>query len=82
MEWETSAAFTHKFKKEDHEINFELNVTGYDETEDNHFTELYTVPTGNESLSRILIKKGGPQAEFYAEYTLPINAITSILELQ
>ena len=39
MEWESSAVFLHQFKKEGHELQFEVNITGYDETEDNHFTE-------------------------------------------
>ena len=73
MEWESSAVFTHQFDQEDHELQIELNVTGYDETEDNHYTETYSVPAGREDISRNLIKKGGPQTELYVEYVLPIG---------
>jgi len=78
MEWETSAMFEHQFEKEDHVLQFELNLTGYDETEDNHYTETYVVSGDQEALTRVLIQKGGPQAEFYAEYKLPINEETEI----
>ena len=33
----------------------------------------HMVPESDDKLSRVLIKKGGPQAEFYAEYVLPIG---------
>ncbi len=78
LEWETSARFLHQFEKEGHELQFELNCTGYDESEDSHFTEDYSFPQVKEDLSHILIKKGGPQAEFYIEYTLPINEETEL----
>ena len=66
-EWETSAVFSHQFKKEGHEIQFEFNLTGYSESEKNQYTESYTVPAGAEDLSNVSITKGGPKAEFYAE---------------
>jgi len=78
MEWETSTVFTHQFEKEGHELQFELNVTGYDETEDNHYTDTYSIPAGQEDLTRVLIKKGGPLAEFHAEYTLPLGEETEL----
>lgn len=73
MEWETSALWEHRFEKEDHTLQFELNVSGYDESEENRYTENYTVPDGNTDLSNVFISKRGPKAEFYAEYALPIN---------
>jgi outer membrane receptor protein involved in Fe transport len=78
MEWEASASYKHKFNNEDHVLQFELNLTGYDEAEDNHYTETYVLPSNYEKITHILIKKGGPQAEFYAEYTLPVNDETEI----
>jgi outer membrane receptor protein involved in Fe transport len=78
MEWEAGALFEHKFNKEDHALQFEVNLSGYDETEDNHYTETYMIPADQEALTRILIKKGGPQSEFYVEYTLPVNEETEI----
>jgi len=78
VEWEASAVFTHQFREEGHELQFEFNFTGYDETEDNHYTETYSVPPGFVDLSHILVKKGGPQANVYAEYTLPIGEETEL----
>lgn len=78
MEWESTVSFMHQFKKEDHVLHFELNVSGYDETEDNHYTETYSVPSGLEDITRVLIKKSGPKAEFYTEYTLPIDEDTEL----
>ena len=76
VEWEASALWEHQFNKEDHVVQFELNLSGYDETEDNYYTEKHRIPTVYEDISRVLIKKNGPQAEFYAEYTLPISEDT------
>ncbi|MDD4226901.1 MAG: TonB-dependent receptor [Mariniphaga sp.] len=76
MEWEINTLFEHLFKKEGHVLQFELNLSAYDETEDNHYTDNYTIPVKQETLSRVLIKKRGPKAEFYAEYTLPVNETT------
>jgi outer membrane receptor protein involved in Fe transport len=78
MEWEASALYEHKFNNEDHILQFELNLTGYNEAEDNHYIETYVLPSNYEKLTHILIKKGGPLAEFYAEYTLPVNEETEI----
>ena len=78
MEWETSAVYSHQFEKEGHELQVELNLTGYDETEDNHYTETHTMPADYETLSRNLIKKGGPQQEVYVEYVLPIGEETEL----
>jgi outer membrane receptor protein involved in Fe transport len=78
MEWEASTVYSHQFQKEGHELQFEFNITGYDETEDNHYTEAYTVPPGYVNLSHILVKKGGPLANVYAEYTLPLGEETEL----
>jgi len=78
MEWEASAVYSHLFKKEGHELQIEFNTARYDESEDNQYYEIYSVPAEYKNLSHILIKKGGPQANFYAEYTLPIGEETEL----
>ena len=72
-EWEVSTLWEHQFPKEDHILQFELNLSRYNEIEDNIYTDYYFMPEIAQDLSRMLIKKNGPKAEFYAEYTLPIN---------
>ena len=78
MEWEASAVYIHQFNEEGHELQFEFNISDYDETEDNRYKESYTVPSGNVDLTKMLIKKGGPTTNVYAEYTLPIGDETEL----
>ena len=71
-EYEISSYYEHNLNEEDHVLKFELNYSGYDEKEDNHYDENYTAPGFYSAFHRILVKKGGHLAEFYAEYTCPI----------
>lgn len=78
IEYEINSSYEHHFKKEDHTIQFELNYSGYDETEDNRYDEVYTVPANSEALHHIKIQKGGHQTEFYAEYAYPFSEETTL----
>jgi outer membrane receptor protein involved in Fe transport len=75
-EWETNLVFEHQFKEEDHTLQFEFNLSGYDETENNLYTENHSFPSVQKDFSWIVLSKGGPKTELYAEYTLPINEET------
>jgi len=77
-EYEINSNYEHNFDKEDHVLNFELNYSGYDEKEDNHYDEIYTAPGFSNALRHILVKKGGHLVEFYAEYTYPIDEETEL----
>jgi len=77
-EYEINSSYEHDFAKEDHVLQFEFNYSGYDEKEDNHYYEAYSAPHFSNARHHNLIRKGGHLAEFYAEYTLPINEETQL----
>ncbi len=72
-EWEVSSGYEHQFEQEDHTLQLELNYSGYDEKEDNHYNEIYTIPGISNALRHNLIRKGGSLVEFYTEYVLPLG---------
>ncbi|MFD0991191.1 TonB-dependent receptor domain-containing protein [Mariniflexile jejuense] len=78
MEWDVNGLWEHQFKKDGHVIQFELNLSDYAETEDNHYLENHAIPTVYDDEKKILIKKSGPKLMLYAEYTLPINNNTEL----
>jgi outer membrane receptor protein involved in Fe transport len=77
-EYELNSTYELSFDKEDHVLNFELNYSGYDEREDNHYNELYTAPAVANALHHILVQKAGQLAEFYAEYAYPLSEETEL----
>ena len=72
-EWEVNSSYEHQFEQEDHTLQLELNYSGYDEKEDNHYNEAYTVPGISKALRHNLIRKGGSLFELYTEYVLPLG---------
>ncbi len=76
QEFDVGIAYEREFENEDHSLAIELNIGGYDEKEDNIYTEKYV----SSSQSRNLIKKGGPLTEVVVEYARPVGA-ESELEL-
>ena len=72
QEVELSAAFEHEFD-DDQSLAIELAYSAYDETEDNFFHEIYTLPSPADAQSRNLISKGGPLTELSIEYARPIG---------
>ncbi len=75
-EYEISANYKRSFDEEGHTLQFELNLSGYDEKEDNFYDEKYSIPAFTNALRHFLVRKGGHLSEFYAEYTHPINEDT------
>ena len=75
-EYEISANYERSFDEEDHVLQFGLNLSGYDEKEDNFYDEKYSIPAFTNALRHFLVRKGGHLSEFYAEYTYPINEDT------
>jgi len=71
MEKELSAHYEHKFKKEDHALQFELTLADQFEQEDNHFTETYRTPAAATAFDNTLIRQGEKLTEASVEYTLP-----------
>ena len=63
----------HNFPKEDHELRFELNVSGSNEVEDNHYTNIYYVPAVAPSFDNTVIKQKNNQQQLTIEYTNPLS---------
>ncbi len=73
QEFDVGIAYEREFENEDHSLAIEFNLSGYDETEDNVYKELYKAPFAGTDRSRNLIEKGGPVMEFVVEYARPIG---------
>ena len=63
----------HNFPKEDHELRFELNVSGSNEIEDNHYTNVYFFPAISPSYDNTVIKQKNNQQQLTIEYTNPLS---------
>lgn len=74
-EWdkELSAYFEHKFKKEDHTLNFEFNLSDHYEEENNKFTQIYYTPTQINSYDNTLIRQNENGGEAVVEYANALN---------
>jgi outer membrane receptor protein involved in Fe transport len=77
-ETEATAAFLHKFGKEDHELRVELKASDAPENEDNHFTEVYRVPEDSRLYDNTLIKQGEKQEQVTVEYVNPLSEETKL----
>lgn len=71
-EFETSLIYEHESDDES-SFEIEINYSGYDEREDNHYNEKYSAPSISEKLRHILINKDGQLAEIKAEWVKPIG---------
>jgi outer membrane receptor protein involved in Fe transport len=65
--------FQHAFKKEDHEIRAEFNISDGDEAEDNHYTTIYRKPANPKLLDNTLIKQGSKQNQLTIDYSNPLS---------
>ncbi len=77
-EYETNLDCEHSFDGENHVLDFELNYSGYDEKENNHYHDAYTAPDSFNARHHILVQKGGHLAEFHAGYSYPIDEETEL----
>ncbi|MEJ7626718.1 MAG: TonB-dependent receptor [Ferruginibacter sp.] len=72
-EKEASAYWQHNFKKEGHELHVEFNTSVDDETEDNHYTDIYYFPLQLRSFDNTLIKQTDRQQNITTDYALPLG---------
>jgi outer membrane receptor protein involved in Fe transport len=77
-ETEVTAAFLHKFRKEDHELRVEVKASDAPENEDNHFTEVYRVPEESSRYDNTLIKQREKQEQVTVEYANPLDEKTKL----
>ncbi|MEI6124697.1 MAG: TonB-dependent receptor [Bacteroidota bacterium] len=72
-ETEITTYYEHKFKKEDHQLQFEATYSGQVEKETNAFTDVFRVPSQQNAYDNSLISENDKLLECSLEYTLPIN---------
>lgn len=73
MELGLSAFYLHKFKKEDHEIQFDYEYQHSFEQENGHFNNQYITPLKDLSFDNTLIHNNGKEHLFSIEYKNPIS---------
>ena len=67
------AYYEHKFKKEDHEIRMEFNKSNSNETEDNHYSDVYKLPLLPAAYDNTLIKQADNENQLTIDYVYPIS---------
>jgi outer membrane receptor protein involved in Fe transport len=73
-EGEGGISYEHLFDgNEDHSLAIEFAYSGYDEREDQTFSESNIFPLYQNSTKKIYVNKTGNQSEIISEYALPIN---------
>ncbi len=72
-ETDATAYWQHNFPKEDHELRMELNVSGSNEVEDNHYTNVYYLSAIASSFDNTIIKQINHQQQLNLEYTNPLS---------
>jgi outer membrane receptor protein involved in Fe transport len=74
VEKNVTAYWQHGFSKEDHELRIECNASAGDEQEDNHYTNVYHLPSIGSLFDNTLIKTTDNQQELTIDYTDPLSA--------
>ncbi len=64
-----TAFFQHNFDGEDHKLRFEFNAAQSPEQEDNHYTDVYRVPSTPQTYDNTLIKQTDWKKQLTADYT-------------
>ena len=73
VERNLTAYWQHQFKKEDHELRMELNVSGEMEVEDNLNRDEYFFPTSRTSLDNTFIRQPENQQQLSIDYSNPLT---------
>lgn len=72
-EKDATAYWQHNFPKEDHELRVQLNVSGSDEVENNHYSNVYYYPVLPTSYDNTRIQQGDHQQELTIDYSNPLS---------
>ncbi len=78
LESDATAYFEHDFKKEDHLLRLEMNISHSPETENNYFTNQYKLPIRPDSLDNTIIKQTSDDKQVTLSYENPINDETKL----
>lgn len=65
--------YQHNFAKEDHDFRIEFNTSNEDEVEDNHYTNVYRVPTSLTTMDNTLIQQGTHENQLTADYSSKLS---------
>jgi outer membrane receptor protein involved in Fe transport len=68
-----SAYLEHDFKQEDRKLRMEVNIARSPETEDNHYTNIYSTPSTPVSYDNVLIKQTEDQKQVTVDYSSPLT---------
>ena len=72
-EYGLTGSYEHIFQNRDHKLRLEYNFERSPEQEDNHYTNIYSVPSSPNSFDNILITNADKRNQVTAEYTNPLN---------
>jgi outer membrane receptor protein involved in Fe transport len=73
IENDVTAYWQHNFPQEDHQLRVEVNTSGSDEQEDNHYTNMYRLPARRSSMDNTLILQHDHQQQVSVDYTNPLS---------
>lgn len=73
MEYGFKLFAEHKFQKKDQKLRLEFNGSNAPEQEDNHYTDLYSLPLAPNQYDNSLIKQAEPKLELTMDYTDPLS---------
>ncbi|MEJ7830821.1 MAG: TonB-dependent receptor, partial [Segetibacter sp.] len=73
IEQDATVYWQHNFPQEDHELRVEVNASGSDEEEDNHYTNVYCFPAVRSMKDNTLIIQHDHQQQIAVDYTNPIS---------
>jgi outer membrane receptor protein involved in Fe transport len=73
IEKNATVYWQHNFLKEDHELRIEFNASAGDEQEDNHYSNIFRLPSRPSSYDNTLIKPTDNQQQLTIDYTNPLT---------
>lgn len=68
-----TAYYQHQFAKENHELRFEFNTSNENEVEDNHYTNVYKLPSRTNSMDNTKIQQGTHENQLTIDYGNPLS---------
>ena len=77
-EYGMKSYFEHIFTNKDNNLRLEYTLSHSPEQEDNHYTNIYTVPDSSNSYDNTLITNGDNENEITLDYTNQLNPDTKI----
>lgn len=72
-EYGFTSYFEHSFQNRDHKLHLEFSLSRAPEQEDNHYTNIYSVPVSANSFDNILITNDDKRSQVTLEYSDPLS---------